>query len=287
MLSLTFSTPVYLPIFARYFSRRGHYAVKDHVVEYGNENTGVYFRINYLKWRALSLIPVVKEALVEVNYVRPACFAVEAEMETSALLARFRAKIHDPQILGMGDGPYSKQGFLNGWSFGNAYGVDKKLASQPNASPLTMPTEKLTDSWLWNYRLPRNSVSASGHFTPRIFYALVAGDLATTALWGWNVNTLLPRVDYVLLGRWTGVSEKPQRVFRLVEWDRVSSHLIASGFRYREGGFAVDGAKNAPALSKLFAMGAEFDLKSLHRVALADILDAEQVEQAKEQRAKS
>jgi hypothetical protein len=285
MLSLTFSTPVYLPLFTRYFSKRRHYAAKAHTVEYVNENTGVYFRITYLKAKSFVVMPVVKEALVEVSYVRPTCFALETEIETTALLARFPAKIHDPQIRGMGDGPYSSQGFLDGWSHANAFGVGKMLSS--GAPIVTMPSQKLTESWLWNYSLPRNSISPTGHFTPRIFYAQVAGNLVTTAVWGWSVNTLLPRVDYVLLTRWVGAREKPQRVFRLVEWERVSSHLAASGFAYRENSFVVAGAKNTPALSRLFAMGAEFDLKSLNRVALADILDAEQVQQAAEERAKS
>ena len=286
-LSLRFSTPVYLPRFTRFFTKRRHYAVKDHVVDYGNENTGVYFRISYLKAPARSFLPVVNEVLVEVDYVRPTCFLVEAEIETSALLARFPAKIHDPQIGGMGDGPYSKQGFLDGWRDGNAFEIGEKLAAQPGAAVLTMPAQKLAQSWLWNFKLPRNSTSRTGHFTPRILYALIAGNLVTAAVWGWNVDTLLPKVDYVLLSRWRGAAENPQRIFRLMAWDQISRHLAALGLAYHENSFAVDKAKNSPALSRLFPVSAEFDFNNLHFVALADILEAEHVQQAAEERAKS
>ena len=46
-----------------------------------------------------------------LNYYRPHIFGMEAEPEVSGFVATFEPIIMDPQIGGMADGEYSRDGF--------------------------------------------------------------------------------------------------------------------------------------------------------------------------------
>lgn len=69
----------------------------------------------------------------EVNYNRPNFFGLEAEIELSAFVTEFQPRIHDPQMRGMGDGPYFGEGFLSGWNFWNVLGIRAGPAVNPTA----------------------------------------------------------------------------------------------------------------------------------------------------------
>src|SRR5579871_5900924 len=122
-LHVKFEKPVSYEKYISFFKKNNNWAIKDGSVFYGNEKTGVYFGINGAREKSLLRGSVIKRIHININYFRPIFFGLEAEIEISALLSQFPSEIHDPQMNGMGDGPYTREGFLRGWNQGNAFGV--------------------------------------------------------------------------------------------------------------------------------------------------------------------
>ena len=117
-----------------HFAARPNYRVEPHQAWYANAETGVYFGFDILE------SPQAEEGdeamaqphiAFNVNYFRPRTFALEAELEVAAFLARFPSRIDDPQR--MGDGPYSREGFLEGWDYGNRCCVQRDGAAGHSA----------------------------------------------------------------------------------------------------------------------------------------------------------
>src|SRR6266481_5706311 len=99
-LQLHFNPAIAERDFLQYFASRPHFAAHGSDIAYQNPDTGVGFVIHY---------QTSKSFLSRF-------FGVEAEMELSALVARFAPSIEDPQMHGMGQGPYAGEGFLRGWN---------------------------------------------------------------------------------------------------------------------------------------------------------------------------
>src|SRR5436190_13882956 len=96
--------------FRSYFQKRPAYELHGNQAAYQNKETGVYFSFEYG-----DTPPGFKYlASFNINYYRPHYFILEAEPEVSRFVERFGFEVHDPQTDGMGDGPYTPEGLLNG-----------------------------------------------------------------------------------------------------------------------------------------------------------------------------
>jgi hypothetical protein len=91
-----------------------------------NAETGIHFRFDYCQERSDEWATGEYVAF-RMNYFRPHISGLEAEIELSAFVNAFACAIHDPQLDGMGDGPYSASGFLRGWNTGNAFAYEAGL----------------------------------------------------------------------------------------------------------------------------------------------------------------
>ena len=172
-----------------WFAGRPHY--RDDL--YSNDDTGVYFMV--------SVATVADEdpegmnapyVAFNINYFRPRSFALEAEVEVAAFLARFPSRIHDPQR--MGDGPYSREGFLEGWDYGNQM-TCKAMAKQGVERPLAADPERLAAVWDWNYRRAGLQAEAGENlFVPKIVWVLPAAgaDPEPAITWTFGVATIIP-----------------------------------------------------------------------------------------------
>jgi hypothetical protein len=98
-----------------HFGARRRFSMKNDDVVYENRDTGVYFFMRLRSARKLFRSSIVS-AEFEINYCRPSYFGIEAEKVLSDFVAVFQPRIEDPQIQGMGEGPYSGEGFLSGWN---------------------------------------------------------------------------------------------------------------------------------------------------------------------------
>jgi hypothetical protein len=136
-----------------YFAARAHYTVSDDQVHYGNDDTGIYFNFDINRdSNAEAGAASQPHVAFNMNYYRPHTFGLEAEPELAAFLQAFDSQIHDPQNEGMGDGPYSREGFLRAWNAGNRFGfraIGHQDAKPP--PPWGVDPLRLEAVWKWNY----------------------------------------------------------------------------------------------------------------------------------------
>jgi hypothetical protein len=216
--------------FIRYFARRRHFTTKDGQSWYQNEDTGVYFSFELTPGEVDTAPSWVQ---FNLNYARPQSFVVEALPQVESFVSTFGLTVHDPQIDGMGDGPFDRDGFINGWVSGNKAAC-VVLAEGGHPRPLTMAAEQLSAIWQWNSgREGLQAQFGESVFVPQIMF--VPGPLTarSAAVWSDAIPVLLPAVDVVFLYR---DAYAPRRFFRrkpdvaVLEWKEVEPILRA----YRE-----------------------------------------------------
>jgi len=162
-----------------------------------------------------------------INYGRPSFFATEAEIELSDFVATFHARIEDAQMHGMGEGPYSGEGFLRGWNFGNVFSACLALSKSFDLS--SMPADKLRAAWAWNYHRTEQDWRNPSLVVPTIMF--LNGRPCTVAVWGDGAPFLLPRVDHVLIGRHV----RGEKHFGLAPWPAVVEVIDRAGFDTAKG----------------------------------------------------
>ncbi|AYG68684.1 MULTISPECIES: hypothetical protein [unclassified Rhizobium] len=273
-LHLDFHTSAGIEEITKFLSARGNYQLSGKQAVYHNAITGVYFTLAFSEEKRGLFRKNTAKADININYCRPSFFGLEAEIEITPLLQRFPCQIHDPQMNGMGDGPYSKEGFLRGWNAGNEFGVDAIL-SQSSDPILYLPSSQLHNAWRWNYDLPlRQAKCGDKQFVPQILYMLIAGRVYTIAVWGDALPAVLPEVDFVLLARQEGANS----VFGFASWDEVAKLLTANGYQNGPDGFNLDYAI-APRPIADFALGfAPVDRSELVKLSPDRVLDQELVQ---------
>lgn len=254
--------------FAGYFSGRPNYALNDDGSEahYHNDETGTYFyfahyppatdaeieqeiaddpeRANDAVWKARKAKP---SAFFNMNYVRPHVFGVEAEPEVAAFLEAFPSDIEDAQADGMGDGPYTREGFLRGWNAGNRFGY-RVILSRAEETPtrdnlasladcfnmLTASSEQIAGVWSWNFARQQleDAVTAAGRdvFVPKIMWARSTETRETISfvVWSPGIATILPgEASHVLVGLESPAASFLQRLgFRRARGPEHASFLL-------------------------------------------------------------
>ncbi|MCC6918504.1 MAG: hypothetical protein IT548_04835 [Alphaproteobacteria bacterium] len=184
--------------FDRHFSGRPHYEAPG---SYANDDTGVYFSFDFAEGDVeddadpeapdLFRHPHVAFSL---NYFRPHAFGLEAVAEVSAFVAAFDCAVHDPQVNGMDDGPYSDEAFLRGWNTGNAFGY-RALSDKLGDDLVVADDDLIEQVWRWNFdRHVAQAKMGNALFVLRLTCARHLGDGSPIvyATWTEGVMTALP-----------------------------------------------------------------------------------------------
>lgn len=210
----------------RYFAARPHFTIENEGIFYRNKSTSVHFSVKLRAGRSLLLQETIVSAEFEINYCRPGYFGIEAEREVSDFVATFRPRIEDDQIRGMGEGPYSREGFLSGWNFGNLFCLGRALSSDfPDFPAATMPAEELRATWDWNYHLVKEAIGCRWHI-PHILFCNVEGRASRVAIWPDARPVSLPEVDYVLRSRIVAGENR----YGVAAWSEVLEIAGGAGF---------------------------------------------------------
>ena len=199
---------------ADWFSQRRNYELRGDGVYYFNPETGVYFSFYF------ETAPAVDEMGCEcsevkaphiafnINFYRPHIFGLEAEPEIAAFVKAFNCRIEDPQMDGVGDGPYSRDGFLSGWNKGNRFGYEAIASHGGDGRTVYANGDKIEKSWTWNYNRQTHqaamSLQAEDVFVPSVLWGRRPGSDAPLSFvtWTLNVPTIIPSfVDALLLIR--------------------------------------------------------------------------------------
>ncbi len=201
--------PITLPQFKSYFAGRNHYKIENNHAWYENEDTGVYFNFNYrdksetFAETAESIESPAGNLTFNMNFYRPHFFALEAEPEISNLINHFGLKVHDPQIHGMGEEPYTREGFLLGWNHGNEISYSAILHSdKPPVEINHLPGNALETFWQWNYTKQATQHTVGTEiFVPKIMFVRLEGSLLSAVVWPDGISALVPQVDMFIIPR--------------------------------------------------------------------------------------
>lgn len=277
-LDLYFKPAVSRSRILQYFTARKRYTVEEDNAVYQNPDTGVYFFMRFCCARSILLQKNVVAAEFEINYHPPSFLGTEAEIELSAFVAAFQPRIQDPQMRGMGEGPYSGEGFLNGWNFGNVFGARVGRSDNPDRNITSMPADRLRAAWAWNYRLAEHQRRNPDCFVPTIRFFRIDRPANTVVAWGDGMPVLLPKVDHVLVGRST--SGEPR--FGLVPWSEVAEIIDRAGFDTTNDPLKLAYSTTPPLIANWVAHMPTVDVGALERLRADQILDDELVAAAKE-----
>ncbi len=235
--------------FLLYFRDRPNYKCEGSQAWYSNEDTGVYFVFElHTEQQLENCDDEVSEyfpVALNVNFLRPSYFILEAEPEVTAFVRYFDLLVSDPQMEGMGDGEYNTEKLLSGWNCGNEFGCTAVLKSKNNRSGVFhLPTEQLHQAWRWN--LSRNQVQArvgESKFVPRIMFMNLGGSTITAAVWPDGIPVVVTRVDYLCIPR---KELAPRKFFRkkeditFVAWDVALPILSKHGTQNEDGSISLN-----------------------------------------------
>ncbi|MDJ0793754.1 MAG: hypothetical protein QNI98_05860 [Woeseiaceae bacterium] len=196
--------------FEQYFSQRAHYNVQGSQAWYQNEATGVYFLFELQGEDDSEAGEDFYPVAFNMNYFRPTYFVLEAEPEVTAFIKRFSMTVMDPQMEGMGTGDYSAERFKTGWLHGNDFGYSSILKNHQDV--YSLPQAQLHQLWEWNFNKEDLQGSVEDDvFVPKIMLVKRNGIPITAAVWPDAIPSVLPEVDYLLIGR---QELAPRRLFK-------------------------------------------------------------------------
>ena len=274
-LNLYFEPPVRRHRLLQHFAARRHFSIKNDDVVYENQYTGVYFFVRLRSARKLFRSNVVS-AEFEINYYRPSYFGIEAENVLSDFIAVFRPRIEDPQMQGMGEGPYSREGFLSGWNFGNVFAG--RNASSPGRNVISMPSDQLRASWEWNYHCTERQRRNPGLFVPTIFFFRIEGRPSRVVFWGEGMPILLPKVDHVLVGRIVSGEKR----YGLASWSELLEVIRRAGLDATNDPLKLAYRVTPQPIANWVANVPLIDFDALERLRPDQILDNELIAAARE-----
>ena len=197
-LFFTFPQPVSKMEVETYFLGRPNFQCNGAAV-YENADTGVYFSFNFETDDSVQARRL--RVAFNLNYFRPHIFGLEAEAEVRAFIERFQASVEDPQMHGMGQGPYSTEKFFSGWNAGNAFGY-QAITAQNKGPHLACPEAKMEAAWRWNSaKRVMQQKFADTLFVPTVMFGTVDGQLHSLVVWGDGIPMLMPQTDLVIIVR--------------------------------------------------------------------------------------
>ncbi|CBJ41108.1 hypothethical protein (plasmid) [Ralstonia solanacearum CMR15] len=235
-LFFTFPQPAQRSAVEEYFGPRPHYQLNGSAV-YESRDTGVYFLFEF---QASEDDPnQLVGASLNVNYFRPHIFGLEAEPEVRAFVEHFQLGVEDPQMHGMGQGPYTAEGFLSGWNAGNAFAYEA-ITAQNKGPFLSCPEAKLEAAWRWNQTKSAVQQKLEERmFVPTIMFANIGGELQSVVVWGDGIPTLMPPTDAIIVVR-DELAPKPLFRPRTKDTCVIASSDLADLFGpFAEQGYAM------------------------------------------------
>lgn len=263
----------------QYFATRKYFTVEENDAVYKNTDTGAYFFIRFRCIRNILFQRTALSAEFEVNYYRPSYFGIEAERGLSDFVAAFQPRIDDPQMHGMGEGPYSSDAFLKAWNFGNRFAVRIALTSDPDVDIPSMPADRLRAAWEWNDRRDGRMDRLRGHyFLPTIRFVLIEGRLNRLVVWPIELAVWLPRADYVLVAR----TISGEKRFGLARWSEAREVVGRAGFDTMKDPLEIAYFVMPPPIANWARDIQPIDPRTLNSLSPERVLDAELIAAARE-----
>ncbi|MEM7476571.1 MAG: hypothetical protein AAF483_16410 [Planctomycetota bacterium] len=219
--------------FAAYFETRSNYKVDKGHAFYENEDTGVYFSFEVVSDEANTVA-------FNLNYFRPHFFGLEAAPEVSEFISAFNLSIDDPQADGMGEGPFSIEGFLRSWNAGNHFGYRAILAQDERPETQVYPTAELERVWRWNLnRGALQNQMGETLFVPKFMFFKGATQASSAVVWPDACPIFIPRADIVIVLR-DELSNSTNREVTVAKWSTIEPVLRDFAFDEEHGHYRLD-----------------------------------------------
>ena len=261
-----------------YFAARDHFGVEGYDVLYDHPVTRATFFFEFKPAKFSFPRKTIVSGEFTLSYFRPNYFGSEADIELSAFMAAFQPRIHDPQMHGMGDGPYSSEGFFNGWNFGNQFSVRNALAEKSSPDIPTMPAAELRQGWSWNYALPAQQKRfGRRRYCPEILFVEHEKKFRTATIWPQGMPVILPKVDFVFIGRYVS----GQQGLGLVSWPETLDILQRTGFDTSKVPIEVEYFETPHLIRDWVAEAPAFDPTTLGQCPSYAIIDSEIIDLAR------
>jgi hypothetical protein len=278
-LDLFFEPAVRRQSVLEHFSARKHFTVDGDEVAYAHPDTEVNFSLRLGCAKNILLQRTVVAAAFEINYGRPSFFGLEAERELSAFVAAFQPRIEDPQLHGMDAGPYSGEGFLKGWNFGNVFSLRSVASRLADFGLASMPGAALRAAWAWNYACAaRRDEFARSAFVPLIKFRRIEGRPSRVVVWAQGEPVILPRVDHVLIGRHVGGEKR----FGLASWPEVEEVARRAGFDTTKDPLDLRYFVTPPGIAEWVANVPLIDVWALEELPAYKVIDEELIAAARQ-----
>jgi hypothetical protein len=263
--------------FIEYFRLRDHYEAASTQVWYKNEDTGVYFSVEFQETDPEAL-PVA----LSINFFRPTYFILEAEPEITDFVRHFDLVVSDPQIHGMGEGEYQIDLLISGWNHGNEFACSAFVNDTTQRDDvLSLPRAELMRVWAWNRgRKELQAQTGDSQFVPRVIFARIDQQVFSAAVWPDGISALIPFVDYLIVPR---RETAHKRLFRRVEdrvllaWSDAQSLLERYGSRRYGDTIALNYVHQQKDVSN-FVRSLHGDDRQIIGVSADQVLDRELIE---------
>lgn len=210
-----------------YFRERPFYTVEENRAYYGNDDTGVYFGLDFGNGDRPGF-PIA----LNINYCRPSYFILEAAPAVKAFVEALNLAVFDPQGT-MTNGQFDERAMTATWNKGNVAATHEIQNSSADQETFDLPTETLKQAWQWNFNRARLQESVGeATFVPLIMFASIEGTTVTSAVWPDAIPAVLPKVDHLCISR---KDLAPRKLFHkepdvtFVSWDRAEPLLLKHG----------------------------------------------------------
>jgi hypothetical protein len=178
----------------------------------------------------------------------------------------------------MGEGPYSREGFLSGWNFGNVFSASSAASGHPDRDIALMPADQLRAAWEWNYHRAEREQRNPDLFVPGITFFRFQGDPSRVVVWGEGMPILLPKVDHVLVGRVVSGEAR----FGLAPWSEVVEVVRRAGLDATNDPLKLAYRVTPPPIADWVSNIPLIDTEALEQLSADRILDNELIAAARE-----
>ncbi|WP_442510515.1 hypothetical protein SH528x_002140 [Novipirellula sp. SH528] len=227
------STTLTTDEFESYFNARPYYTLSNAQAFYENQDTGVYFFFDYAP-------DELGTVAFNLNYYRPHFFGLEAAPEVAEFISAFNLTVEDPQTDGMGDGPFSIDGFLRGWNAGNRFGYRAILSQDERPETQVYPTAELERTWRWNLnRAALQNRMGELLFVPKFMFYKGQTQARSAVVWPDACPIFMPKADIVIVLR-DDLFNTTDREVTVVEWPEIKSVVQAFPVDEEHGHFRLD-----------------------------------------------
>lgn len=216
-----------------YFREREFYTVEENRVYYGNDDSGVYFGLEFDN-RDRPGFPIA----LNINYCRPSYFILEAAPAVKSFVDALDLAVFDPQGA-MTDGQFDERAMMATWNQGNIAATREIQNATPDDDTFDLPAETLKQAWQWNVNRARLQKSVGeATFVPLIMFASIEGTTVTSAVWPDAIPAVLPKVDHLCISR---NDLAPRKLFHkepdvtFVAWANIEPLLLKHGTADQKG----------------------------------------------------